>query len=231
MPGWLQKSWINSVMAGPSNVREYEDRNGAKFYKVTNEAKTAINNFYQKKWFLYRDDWSNKLDDILQSMEDTVRKYGAKLIILDNLMTIDLGTSSEDLLLKQTDCINRLIQFAMLYSTAVVLVAHPRKMQTGCEVGIYDVAGSANIQNLAHRTLALRRIQDSEGSEYDVCLSVVKDRLRGKAGKKINMFYDIPSRRFYTNEREYNHKYSWDTSPGIIMPYPHEEENEVYGRL
>lgn len=39
--------------------KRYEDRNGAKFYKVTPDAKQQINEHYSNKWFLYRDDWSN----------------------------------------------------------------------------------------------------------------------------------------------------------------------------
>lgn len=230
MPGWMEKSWLNYIMAGAHHVKTYEDRNGAKFYKVTPDAKQQINEHYSNKWFLYRDDWSNKLDDLLVSMEDSVRKYGAKLLILDNLMTIDLGSNENSELLKQTECINKLIRFAMKYSVAVVLVAHPRKMPRGEEVGIYDISGTSNIINLAHRTIGLRRIdKEREQSNHDVCLTLIKDRMRGKAGKRINMYYDVPTRRFYTNESEYEYQYGWDSGEHPPLPYPHFEESEVYG--
>lgn len=230
LPCWMQKSWLNYIMAGNHHIREYFDSNGAAFYKVTPAAKQLINEKYNKKWFLYRDDWSNKLEDILTSMEDSVRKYGTKLLILDNLMTIDIGANEESELLKQTECITQLIKFAMKYSVAVVLVAHPRKMPRGEDVGIYDISGSSNIINLAHRTLGLRRIdQEKEQCNYNVCLTVIKDRMRGKAGKKINLYYDVPSRRFYTNEAEYGFQYSWDKEKHAKLPYPHQEEYEVYG--
>lgn len=230
MPGWMEKSWLNYIMAGGHHVKAYEDRSGAKYYKVTIDAKNKINEHYNNKWFLYRDDWSNKLDDLLISMEDSVRKYGTKLLILDNLMTIDLDSNENSELLKQTECINKLIRFAMKYSVAVVLVAHPRKMPKGEEVGIYDISGTSNIINLAHRTIGLRRIdKEREKSNHDVCLTLIKDRMRGKAGKRINMYYDIPTRRFYTNESEYDYQYSWDDGNYPPLPYPHLEEREVYG--
>ena len=230
MPGWMEKSWLNYIMAGGHHVKAYEDRSGAKYYKVTIAAKNKINEHYSNKWFLYRDDWSNKLDDLLISMEDSVRKYGTKLLILDNLMTIDLDSNENSELLKQTECINKLIRFAMKYSVAVVLVAHPRKMPKGEEVGIYDISGTSNIINLAHRTIGLRRIdKEREKSNHDVCLTLIKDRMRGKAGKRINMYYDIPTRRFYTNESEYDYQYSWDDGNYPPLPYPHLEEREVYG--
>lgn len=230
LPGWMQKSWLNYIMAGNQHIKEYQDKSGALYWKVTQEAKKSINDVYSNKWFLYRDDWSNKLEDIIASMEDSVRKYGAKLLILDNLMTIDIGANENSELLKQTECITQLIRFAMKYSVAVVLVAHPRKMPRGEDVGIYDISGSSNIINLAHRTIGLRRIdKEKEKSNYDVCLTVIKDRMRGKAGKQVNLYYDIPSRRFYTNDKEYNYQYGWDTEQHDPLPYPHEEENEVYG--
>jgi hypothetical protein len=163
-------------------------------------------------------------------MEDSVRKYGTKLLILDNLMTIDLGSNENSELLKQTECINKLIRFAMKYSVAVVLVAHPRKMPRGEDVGIYDISGSSNIINLAHRTIGLRRVdREKEKSNYDVCLTLIKDRMRGKAGKRINLYYDIPTRRFYTNEFEYGYQYAWDDEAHPPLMYPHSEEWEVYG--
>lgn len=230
MPGWMQKSWLNYIMAGGHHVKTYTDGNGAKYYKVTPEAKRRINEYYDKKWFLYRDDWSNKLDDIMESMEGCVRKYGAKLIIVDNLMTVDLGSNENSELLKQTECITRLIKFAMKYSVAVVLVAHPRKMPRGEDVGIYDISGTSNIINLAHRSIGLRRIdQEKEKSSYNVCLTLIKDRMRGKAGKKINLYYDVPTRRFYTNETEYEYQYHWDDEYHSPLPYPHLNENEVFG--
>ena len=230
MPGWMEKSWLNYIMAGGNHVKTYIDKNGAKYYKVTPEAKAKINECYDKKWFLYRDDWSNKLDDVMVSMENSVRKYGVKLLIVDNLMTLDLDSNENSELLKQTECINRLIKFAMKYSVAVVLVAHPRKMPKGEDVGIYDISGTSNIINLAHRSIGLRRIdQEREKSSHNVCLTLIKDRMRGKAGKKINLYYDVPTRRFYTNEAEYEYQYHWDDGTYPPLPYPHLDENEVFG--
>lgn len=230
LPCWMQKSWLNYVMAGNHHINEYLDSSGATYYKVTPSAKTLINKSYDKQWFLYRDDWSNKLEDVLSSMEDCVRKYGAKLLIIDNLMTVDIGATENSELTKQTECITQLIKFAMKYSVAVVLVAHPRKMPRGEDVGIYDISGSSNIINLAHRTLGLRRIDsDKEKNNHDVCVSVIKDRMRGKAGRKINLYYDVSSRRFYSNDDEYNYQYSWDKEKHERLPYPHSDENEVYG--
>ena len=232
LPAFLQRGWIQSVMAGPSHTMEFENKNGTKYYKVTNDAKTLINKVYDKRWYLYNDDASNKLEDILSSMESCLRKYSTRLIILDNLMTIDVQSSAENELQKQTECITKLIEFAIKWQAAIVLVCHPRKMDADSDVGIYDIAGTSNIINLAHRTFSLRRIdKEKEKTDHDVVLTLIKDRLYGNANKRIFMYYDVPSRRFYTNEEEYNHQYLWDKSTPIKLPYPHPDETEVFGEV
>lgn len=228
MPSWMTKSWLNHILAGGHNIKEYHDKNNSTYYKVTQDAKKGISEHYRGRWFVYRDDASNKLSDIMQSMKDCVRKYGSKLLIIDNLMTLDLDSNEDNEMLKQTEAINELIYFAMKFGVAVVLVAHPRKLPRDTDVGIYDISGSANIINLAHRTIGLKRLEKGK-SLYDTQLTIIKDRMRGRAGKKVEIYYDIPSRRFYSSEAEYNRQYKWDKEKHEPLPYPHGEEREIYG--
>ena len=218
MPNYLQRSWLYSIMAGPSNMEKHETNNGTEYYTVNSEVKNQINKYYNKKWFLYRDDASNKLEDIMLSMENCLRKYGCKLFVLDNLMTIDIGGDADSELKKQTEAINKLIAFAIKWQCSIVLVCHPRKMPAGEDVGIYDLSGTANIINLAHRSISLRRINnEKEGSNYNVKLTIIKDRLFGHANKQIDLYYDVPSRRFYTNNDEYNYHYNWEKESGVEL--------------
>ena len=218
MPNYLQRSWLYSIMAGPSNMERKETNNGTEYFVVNSKARDAINKYYSRKWFLYRDDASNKLEDIMISMENCLRKYGCKFFILDNLMTIDIGGDANSELKKQTEAINQLIAFAIKWQAAVVLVCHPRKMAAGEDVSTYDISGTANIINLAHRTISLRRINnEKEGNNYNVRLNIIKDRLFGHANKTIDLYYDNPSRRFYTNAAEYNYHYKWQAESGFEL--------------
>lgn len=249
LPSWLTRNWFNYILAGRRHIKEYHDRNDAVYYKVTPEAKEAIGKHYSGKWFVYKDECSNKLDDLISSMTDTVRKYGVKLFILDNLTTIDIGASGNtNELQKQTDTINKLIKFAVTYNVAVILVAHPRKLEKGAEVGMYDISGTANIANLAHRTISLRRVTQKEKQgvlnskgtgwstkpcKFDVIINIVKDRLRGRAGFNYGLYYDIPSRRFFSNRKEFEYNYQWDENVyEDHLDFPVEdEEAEIYGRI
>lgn len=247
LPDWMTKNWIEYILAGNRNITEYEAKNHAKYYKVNLEAKQKMSEFYRDKLRIYRDEYPNTAEEIKTSMIDSVRKYGSKLCIIDNLMTVDLGADSNNMNEKQTEFVNWLIQFAMKYNVAVVLVCHPRKLQTGVtNVGMYDISGSSNIINLAHRAFGLRRVtpkekegipkQDGSGwkvkpIQYDVIFEVIKDRMRGKANLEVGLYYDVPSRRFYTNPEEYDFKFGWDNRRYTSkLPYPM-DDSEVFGEV
>lgn len=72
---------------------------------------------------------------------------------------------------------------------------------------------------------------------YDVVLDVLKDRMTGKENLATGLYYDVPSRRFFTNEDEYDHQYAWDKSTySSRLPIPiqlrtTEEEQEIFGTM
>lgn len=247
---WLSRNWLMHILAGNRNVSECVDsKSNAKYYVVPKETKKTISEFYRGRLTFYRDDFPNDYESILQAMVDNRRKYGARVFLLDNLMTIDLGGNDENTNERQTSFVNSLIQFSVKYDACVILVAHPRKMaDTLADVDIYDIAGSSNIINLAHRAIGLRRVSDKERegimnkrgdgwekppNPFSVMSTIVKDRLRGMAGKQVGLHYDKPSRRFFTNPKEYDRQYSWDrkryTNP---LPYPITDgTEEVFGKI
>lgn len=203
------------------------------------------------RWHIYRDDYDNTLDKLIASMTDTVRKYGARCLILDNFMCIDTETSEEELR-SQTDTIKKLIEFAKKYQVAVILVCHPRKMDAGTNVGIYDIAGTSNIVNLAHRTIGLRRVTDAEREnaakysekrrqllKYDVIVTVVKDRMFGRQNIDVGLYYDPASRRFFSDMDEYDRRFSWDKKeykeplplPPQLLAEERTSEDEAFGAV
>lgn len=239
LPDYMSKSWLNYLLAGPRNLEEFTSSSGSTYYKVTNQAKRRINEAYRGQWFVYKDEWPNDIESIKESMEAAARKFGSKLFLLDNLMTIDLHSSDENRWDKQTELINWLIQFSFQFNVCTILVAHPRKMlNSASTVDLYDIGGSSNLINLAHRTLALRRVRNDEKedgkskyAQYSCVVTVTKDRMRGRAGFELGMYYDEASRRFYTKYEEYDRKYKWDKNnynSRLHCPAL-DTEQEVYG--
>lgn len=251
LPNGVEKSWFNYIFAGPRNITDAISRRGNPYKKISTTTLAEINKTYKGRWHIYRDDYDNVLDKLIASMTDTVRKYGARCLILDNFMCIDTETSEEELR-SQTDTIKKLIEFAKKYQVAVILVCHPRKMDAGTNVGIYDIAGTSNIVNLAHRTIGLRRVTDAEREnatkysekrrqllKYDVIVTIVKDRMFGRQNIDVGLYYDPASRRFFGDMDEYDRRFSWDKKeykeplplPPQLLVEERASEDEAFGAV
>lgn len=251
LPNGVEKSWFNYIFAGPRNITDAISRRGNPYKKISTTTLAEINKTYKGRWHIYRDDYDNTLDKLIASMTDTVRKYGARCLILDNFMCIDTETSEEELR-SQTDTIKKLIEFAKKYQVAVILVCHPRKMDAGTNVGIYDIAGTSNIVNLAHRAIGLRRVTDAEREnaakysekrrqllKYDVIVTVVKDRMFGRHNIDVGLYYDPASRRFFSDMDEYDRRFSWDKKeykeplplPPQLLAEERASEDEAFGAV
>lgn len=251
LPNGVEKSWFNYIFAGPRNITDAISRRGNPYKKISTTTLAEINKTYKGRWHIYRDDYDNVLDKLIASMTDTVRKYGARCLILDNFMCIDTETSEEELR-SQTDTIKKLIEFAKKYQVAVILVCHPRKMDAGTNVGIYDIAGTSNIVNLAHRTIGLRRVTGAEREnaakysekrrqllKYDVIVTIVKDRMFGRQNIDVGLYYDPASRRFFGDMDEYDRRFSWDKKeykeplplPPQLLAEERASEDEAFGAV
>lgn len=218
LPPRLSANWFNTIIAGRRNQTLVEKPDGASFYVVPYDTQKKMQNFYKNKLLIYKDSEPNDSESVMRSAEECVRKYGAKLVVLDNLMMLDLKADSESMNLAQTKLVNELINFASKYDVVVVLIAHPKKTaDMTSDVSMYDISGSSNIINLAIRSIGLRRVSKkekedprSEWGKYDVVLTIIKDRLFGKQDIQIGLWYDNRSRRFYTDYEEYDRKFAWD---------------------
>lgn len=234
MPERMSANWFNTIIAGRRNMEEKASKDGHKYYVVPYKIQKLMQEYYNKKLFIYRDSEPNDVQSVLKSAEECVRKFGCKLIVLDNLMMIDLHCTEADKNQAQTDFINDLIKFAAKFNVAVVLIAHPRKTQDqNSDIEMYDISGSSNIINLAMRSIGLRRVSKKEKADpkakwrkYDVVLTVIKDRLLGKADFQMGLWYDLTSRRFYTDYEEYDTQFAWDKKV-YTNKLPYVDRNQV----
>lgn len=233
----MSKGWFNQVAAGRRNMHWIRLRNGSDFYVVNDDVKNAITKFYDDMFYIYRDEEENSEDKLFESMELCATKKGLRLFVIDNLMTVQLKTDTSDMNKAQTDFMNRLIKFSMKYDVAVVCIAHPRKLQSGADIGLFDIAGSQNIVNLATRTIGLKRVKEEEKKNasnkwygYDVIISIIKDRIFGST-KDIPVYYDKVDRRFFSNYEEFDKIYKWDTKEYFEkLAYPIEPKEQFPDR-
>lgn len=250
LPNFQSKNWINYILAGQRHVNQYE-ANGATYWKVTKEAQQGINNFYKGRLFIYKDGYDHKVDSLLNAMEDTTRKYGVKLHIIDNLTSVNLESNENNKYQKQEEFVTRLIDFAKRYNVTVCLVVHPHKIETMRRLTKMDIQGISALIDLAHRIISLYRVtpddkngipkQNGKGwykepIKYDVICDILKDRMLGFEGSSVGLYYDRPSRRFFEDEAGLDRQYLWDTSRyNSALPYPpqqlYADYEEVYGRV
>jgi twinkle protein len=219
------KSWLELVMAGREKIKMKDDF----IHIIDKESKEKMRKWYDNRVWIYNDE-SNKVDDILDKAVSVIRKYGVKTILLDNLMTIDIGANGDNLLLKQKEFIVRLTNLAKLYNVLFVLIAHPRKIQSGMALVADDISGSSDLTNLAGYVVSIHRYtqrekegekdnkgnfkKGKEGVQFDVKVEIMKNRYTGKLGS-WDLYFDYQSYRFYRTTSELFKRYKWneDSSP------------------
>lgn len=249
LPNYMSKNWMNYIFAGNHHIKKYVDSHESVYYKVSPDARKKIDEYYREHIYIYRDDYENKVEAVEKSMEASARKYGSKLFILDNLTAINMNCTDNEKWSKQVDLVNWCIDFAKKFHVVVILVIHPKKIETMRRLTKFDVQGLGSIVDLAHRLISLYRVtpKDKQGERrmsgngwykepirFDVMLDILKDRMRGRENLSIGLYYDNSSRRFFTNEEEYNHQYKWDDGSYPKLPTPHQlipQEREVFGDL
>ena len=227
----MSKGWFAQVAAGRRNMKTLRLPTGKEYHVVEDEAKKQITEYYDDMFYIYKDEEVNDEDKLFESMELCATKKGLRLFIIDNLLTVQLKTTGTDTNKAQTDFMNRLIRFSMQYDVVVLMVTHPRKLQSGADIGLFDVAGTQNIVNLATRTISLKRVSEDMKNNrankyfgYDVVISVIKDRIFGST-KEIPVYYDKVDRRFYSNYDEFDWIYGWDKKQYLgRLPYPVNKE-------
>ena len=250
LPNFQAKNWINYIFAGQRNLVERQSGEST-YYYVSNDAKKKISEYYKGRLYIREDGESNKVSDLLSSIEDSIRKYGTRLVIVDNLTAINLECSDESKYERQAEFITDLIALAVKYNVVILLVVHPHKVDMMRRLSKMDVQGISAIIDLAHRIISLYRVQEKDkkgvknykGDDWktppikaDVIIDILKDRYTGLEGKSVEVFYDRPSRRFFTNEEELDHVYEWDakTEHTGKLPFPPPQiynYDEVFGTL
>lgn len=112
---------------------------------------------------------SYTVDDILNAVEYSVKKYAIDGFVIDNWTTIQYNPGS----LSETGYIGRVLfkiqSFCRRHNVTCYLIAHPRKKESKAEgyqmPRLYDVANSANFNNLTDVGIIVHRDKTPDGQE------------------------------------------------------------------
>ena len=155
-------------------------------------------------------------DSILSVFKSMAKRKGAKLFIVDNMMTA-LIDAIEDEYRAQAKFMAELKRFAMRYSAHVIVVAHPRKIKQDATITNDDVAGTKYLTNLASNVIIVERPD----------LRVTKTRYSGN-NTFIECCYCGDSRRVYQKDVGDQYVYSWDKT-GLTKPLVRADSLPEYG--
>lgn len=201
--------WVDLQAAGPEHVKSYEDnQTGRTIYFVEKNVRQMIHEWYDGRFWLYDNNvtLTDEEATVIKVFERAARRYDCKVFLIDNLMTVDFGrTSEKDFNLRQTQFINQLAAFANLYNVHVHLVAHPRKTDKVSDAD--DVSGSGNVTNRVANVVSVKRAKDSIG--FGLALEVMKNRWEGEHGT-VGLNYDAPSHRVFAPSQGNVVRYGWE---------------------
>ena len=224
MPNYLFKAAIDFQIAGPANVVEEDRRDYIKRY-VRKSAKDKIVEWYRGKCMLYdRTMVKDEDTDLLNTIERMIVSQNARVIVIDNLMTMINKTRVKGSKLEaQSEVSNALEDMARFYNVCIILVAHKRK-DSGIDDEDMDdsIRGDSDIVNSAGVIIHYNLNKDENTMEnYPRIISVTKNRVFGRTsyrGWKVH--YDEKSKRIYGDHDDLNICLGWDNeSGGFVEDY------------
>ncbi len=208
------KNWIDFQAAGAEGVINCgTDERPA--YRIKPDVQDKINRWYRPLALLYDNEaiYEDETEELLQTVEDAVVRYGVNMVCIDNLMTaMDVG-AKDDFYRAQSEFVRKLKLIAVRYNIVVLLVAHPRKEMAGTLTND-SVAGSGDITNRVDTVLIYSRLKTADGTSRGQ-LQVTKNRINGKliVDRPLNMIYSESTKRI-TEEHEQDQKcYGWQERP------------------
>ena len=214
---WMLQDWFERQIVGNEHINSITQQSGFVNYSIDGACLQDLQRWYGPYVYVYDNALSDGEEDnyetLTETIEKTIRIYGSKFVVIDNLMTAMEDDMRSDLYRQQTSFVRKLAKMAKRYDAIIVLVAHPRKAGI-TEFKNDDVSGSGNITNLADVVL---RYDEPKTDPQDMApperiLQVLKNRLTGRLGKPISLWYEESSKRISENPSSFNWELSWENS-------------------
>lgn len=205
--------WITLQASNSEDVIENKG-----FYKP--KYKDKILYWLDTRLFIYDNELGNKKDTLLESIQDIVERKNVKVVIIDNLMSIELNNQNKyD---EQSVLIKELSNLAKKLNIHIHFVCHPRKVMTFLRKN--DISGTADLTNIADNVFILHRVGDDFknaikemrhiGNEnpifnYTNVIEICKNREYGVQDMLVGMYYEKETKRLLDHENEKRH-YGWE---------------------
>jgi len=211
--------WLLIQSAGKRNMSYNKEK---EYWFVNSIAKDKILKWLNQKIFIYDNNCGNKAKEIISSIKECVKRNNVKVVILDNLMSMNLSSYGDDKYNVQSEFIQDLSALAKELNIHIHFVCHPRKSTTFLRKT--DISGSADLTNIADNVFIMHRVNndfrtktkemfkwhdDYELYNYTNVIEVVKNRDFGIEDYFVGMYFEKESKRLL-NEKEEIKMYNWE---------------------
>lgn len=224
---WLQLQAVGKKYAQPTKYENY--------YTVPEELKAKVNKWLENKLYIYNNQKGAKVEQVLQAIQKCITENQVKVVIIDNLMSLDLNSVVGEKFDRQTNLVLALSQLAKKENVTIHFVCHPRKSMGFLRK--QDISGTADITNLADGVFIVHRVNNDfrrsikeflgikDGNpllEYHNVIEIAKNRDLGVSDEFIGLYFEKESKRFLNMKNEEKH-YNWEADKnGFLKCEEHE---------
>ena len=204
--------WLNLQICGKANLYHNDQYD---YYYPRDLQK--VMDFSNNKLFVYDNEIGNDINKIIFAIYDAVKNKNVKMVILDNLMSMNLG-ESKDKYDAQTKLITELSDMAKRLNIHIHFVCHPRKSTSFLRK--YDISGTADLTNIADNVFIVHRVnndfikqtgemfkwsKDNDIYQYSNIIEICKNREQGIQDMFIGQYFEPETKRFlnYKNEDKF----------------------------
>lgn len=202
--------WMNLQICGKENLAynvQYD------YYFPKN--KERVLEVSDKKLFVYDNEIGNDVSKIIFAIYDAVKNKNIKMVILDNLMSMNLSNYGQDKYDVQTKLITDLSDIAKRLNIHIHFVCHPRKSTSFLRK--YDISGTADLTNIADNVFIVHRVNhdfkkqtsemfkwksDHELYDFDNIIEICKNREQGIQDMFIGQYFEVETKRFLNKKEE-----------------------------
>lgn len=206
------REWIMLQATETRYISATKDRQtGQLSPTISPEIETRIADWMRGHFYLYDNTMlrnKSETDAVLEMFTVCARRYGAKLFVIDNLMSILRSPDEENK--AQARFTAEVKAFAMRYRAIVVMVCHPRKEKADTKFSNDSVSGSSAITNLADTVLNIEKPN----------IRCTKNRHNGITGL-VECSYDPANRRIFETISGDRIVYSWNHTG--LVPYSEDD--------
>ncbi|MET0753608.1 MAG: bifunctional DNA primase/helicase [Pyrinomonadaceae bacterium] len=217
-PGEL-RYWFERIVAGRFNLeRIIGGKTGFEYFFPLEQFKAKIRNWYRNFLFQYTKVGIDA-EEFFKAAEIGIRRYGCRLIVIDNLMAFT-GGEGDGYYQAQGDFAQSCKRFAQQWDVPVVLICHIKKIEqreTQKKPKLPDkdsIEGSKKVTNWADFVLIMFKLKEEHNEYFPNAEALIMLRKTRSSGihEAVRLRFDRESNRLcqVSEEAEINRKFGWE---------------------